>query len=151
MPTCYPYQTYYCRCCSAAAHKRVCFRPVIHIGLLPLLISCCSQKSRLPTCYLHRIDYCRCCSAAAQRRVVIHIGHIIATVDQLLHTEEEVAYLLSTSYILPLLLISCCTHKSRLPNCHPHQTYLLLLLVSCCTEENRVPTSYPNRTYYCRC
>ena len=31
--------------------------------LLPLLISCSTQKSRLPTCYPHRTDYCHCWSA----------------------------------------------------------------------------------------
>ena len=65
----------------------------LHIAkLLPLLISCCTQKSRLSTCYPHRTDYCRCWLAAAQKRVgyspVIHIGQITAAVDQLLHTEE---------------------------------------------------------------
>ena len=60
--------------------------------LLPLLISCCTQKSRLPTCYPHQTGYYRCWSAAAHRRVgyppVIHIRQVTAAVDQLLHTEE---------------------------------------------------------------
>ena len=92
--TCYPYRTDYCRCWSAAAHRRV---------------------YRLATCYPHQTDYCRYWSTAAHRRVVahlsstwlrslpllfscctqknncppvIHMAQITAAIDQLLHKEE---------------------------------------------------------------
>ena len=109
--TCYPHHAYHCRCWSVITHIRVDCPPIIHIRyitapvdqllhtevkvahllstsdrLLPLLITCWTQKSRLTY-------YCHCLSADAHRRVgcppVIHIRHVTAAVDQLLYTNRK--------------------------------------------------------------
>ena len=63
------------------------------INLLPLLSRSCKDECRLPTCYPHWTYYCRCWSATAHTRAgwppVIHIGHITAAVDQLLHKQKS--------------------------------------------------------------